>query len=112
MGHFRLRCHRAGHHDNGTQFTSVHYRGVAKDLDLVLSRPAYRHPDGNAFIERMFRTLKEEAIWTSEFDTYDQALNEIITWMDDYNNDRPHASLGERTPAEARAEAAHHKTAA
>jgi transposase InsO family protein len=32
--------------------------------------------------------------------------------MDDYNNDRPHASLGERTPAEARAEAAHHKTAA
>jgi putative transposase len=99
-------------HDNGTQFTSVHYRGVAKDLDLVLSRTAYRHPDGNAFIERMFRTLKEEAIWTSEFDTYDQALNAIITWMDDYNNDRPHASLGERTPAEARAEAANHKTAA
>jgi putative transposase len=99
-------------HDNGTQFTSVHYRGVAKNLDLVLSRTAYRHPDGNAFIERMFRTLKEEAIWTSEFDTYDQALEAITTWMDDYNNDRPHASLGERTPAQARAEAAQRKTAA
>ena len=32
--------------------------------------------------------------------------------MIDYNSERPHASLGERTPAEARAEAAQHKTAA
>ncbi len=99
-------------HDNGTQFTSVHYRDVATTLDLTLSRTAYRHPDGNAFIERMFRTLKEEAIWPSEFDTYDQALAAIMAWIQDYNNERPHASLGERTPAEARAEAAQHKTAA
>lgn len=35
-------------HDNRAQFTSVHYRGVAKDLNIVLSRTAYRHPDGNA----------------------------------------------------------------
>ena len=47
-------------HDNGTQFTAIHHRDVAKTLDLTLSRTAYRHPDGNAFIERMFRTLKEE----------------------------------------------------
>lgn len=99
-------------HDNGTQFTSVHYRGVAKDLDIVLSRTAYRHPDGNAFIERMFRTLKEEAVWPNEFDNYDQALDAILAWMIDYNTERPHASLGERTPAEARTEAAQHKTAA
>ena len=99
-------------HDNGTQFTSTHYRGVAKDLDIVLSRTAYRHPDGNAFIERMFRTLKEEAVWPNEFDNYDQALKAILAWMIDYNNERPHASLGERTPAEARAEATQHETAA
>jgi putative transposase len=99
-------------HDNGTQFTSVHYRGVAKDLDIILSRTAYRHPDGNAFIERMFRTLKEEAVWPNEFDNYDQTLEAILAWIIDYNTERPHASLGERTPAEARAEAAQHKTAA
>ena len=61
-------------HDNGTQFTATHYRAVAKTLGLTLSRTAYRHPDGNAFIERMFRTLKEEAIWPNEFDSYEQAL--------------------------------------
>ena len=32
--------------------------------------------------------------------------------MIDYNHERPHASLGERTPAEARADAVQHKTAA
>ena len=58
----------------------------------MLSRTAYRHPDGNASIERMYHTLKEEAIRTNEFDTYDQALKAITTWMDDYNNDRAHAS--------------------
>jgi putative transposase len=99
-------------HDNGTQFTSHHYRGVAATLKLKLSRTAYRHPDGNAFIERMFRTLKEEAIWPNEFDSFDQALEAILAWMIDYNHERPHASLGERTPAEARAEAVQHKTAA
>jgi putative transposase len=99
-------------HDNGTQFTSHHYRGVAATLKVKLSRTAYRHPDGNAFIERMFRTLKEEAIWPNEFDSFDQALAAILAWMIDYNHERPHASLGERTPAEARAEAVQHKTAA
>lgn len=99
-------------HDNGTQFTSTHYRDVAKDLGITLSRTAYRHPDGNAFIERMFRTLKEEAIWTAEFDTYGQAREAILSWIIDYNTQRPHASLDERTPAEARAEATPHKTAA
>lgn len=99
-------------HDNGTQFTSTHYRGVAKALDLKLSRTAYRHPDGNAFIERMFHTLKEEAVWPNEFDDYDQARTAVKEWITDYNTEHPHASLGERTPAEARAEAAQHKTAA
>ena len=56
-------------HDNGAQFTAAHYRDVAKTLDLRLSRTAYRHPEVNASIERMFRTLKEGAIWPSEFAT-------------------------------------------
>jgi putative transposase len=99
-------------HDNGTQFTSIHYRGVAKTLGLLLPRTAYRHPEGNAFIERMFRTLKEEAIWPNEFHSFDQALAAIVAWIQDYNTDRPHASLRERTPSEAYAEAAQHKAAA
>lgn len=100
-------------HDNGTQFTSIHYRQAADDLRITLSRSAYRHPDGNAFIERVFRTLKEEAIWPNEFGCFEEALAAIEAWVLDYNTERPHDSLNDRTPAEARAEAlTNHKTAA
>lgn len=100
-------------HDNGTQFTSIHYRDTADDLGIKLSRTAYRHPDGNAFIERVFRTLKEEAVWPNDFLTFDEAFEAIMIWLDDYNNERPHDSLGDRTPSEARAAVLdNHKTAA
>ena len=39
----------------------------------------YRHSDGNTFNERTLRTRKEGAIWPSEFDSFDQALAEIVT---------------------------------
>lgn len=89
-------------HDNGTQFTSIHYRDVAETLGVKLSRTAYRHPDGNAFIERLYRTLKEECVWPNDFQSFDEALAAITAWALDYNTERPHDSLGQRTPAEAR----------
>ena len=46
-------------HDNGTQFTSNHYREVAEALRVKLSRTRYRHPDGNALVERDLPFLKE-----------------------------------------------------
>jgi putative transposase len=100
-------------HGNGTQFTSTHYRETAEALHIKLSRTAYRHPDGNASIERVFRTLKEEAVWCNDFASFDEAFQAIMVWLDDYNNERPHDSLNDRTPAEERrAVPSNHKTAA
>jgi len=100
-------------HDNGTQFTANHYRETAAALGIRLSRTAYRHPDGNAFVERLYRTLKEECVWPNDFDSYQQALNAIAAWVLDYNRHRPHQALHDRTPAETRAEALNQlKTAA
>jgi putative transposase len=93
-------------HDNGTQFTAERYRIDARGLGVKLSRAAYRHPDGNAFIERLYRTMKEEAVWPNDFTSYDEALDAITTWVIDDNTERPHDSLGrDTTPAEARAAA-------
>jgi putative transposase len=92
-------------HDNGTQFTASRYRDTARMVGVKCSRTAYRHPDGNAFIERLYRTLKEECVWPEEFDSYEEALVAISAWVDDYNHERPHMSLGDRVPAEVRAEA-------
>lgn len=101
-------------HDNGTQFTAGRYRDTARELGITLSRTAYRHPDGNAFIERLYRTLKEECVWPNDFQIYEQAHAAITAWVIDYNTERPHDSLGkDTTPAEARAAALdHHNLAA
>lgn len=92
-------------HDNGTQFTANHYREVATGLGIRLSRTAYRHPDGNAFIERLYRTMKEECVWPNDFNSYQEALDAIQAWVLDYNEHRPHQALRDHTPAETRAEA-------
>lgn len=95
-------------HDNGTQFTADRYRTDAKTLGITLSRTAYRHPDGNAFIERLYRTLKEECVWPNDFADFDEAHAAIAAWVIDYNHHRPHDSLGRDTvPAEARQAALH-----
>ena len=60
----------------------------------------------------MFRTLKEQAIGLNEFYSLDQTLAAILAWMNDYNTERPHASVDERFLVHARAHAAHHATAA
>jgi len=90
-------------HDNRTPFTSNHYCQVADDLGITLSRTVYRNPDGNAFIERVFRTYKEEPVWLFDFQSFDQAKGKLERWLIDYNEERPHDSLGDRTPTEARA---------
>jgi len=84
------------------QFTAHHYRDVAHGLGVRLSRTAYRHPDGNAFIQRLYRTLQEEGVWPNDLTSFDQALPAITAWVEDYSHHRPHDSLGDRTPAEAR----------
>lgn len=95
-------------HDNGTQFTADRYRSDARALGITLSRTAYRHPDGNAFIERLYRTLKEECVWPNDFQSFEEAHAAIAAWVIDYNHHRPHDSLGRDTvPAEARAPALH-----
>lgn len=84
-------------HDNGIQFTSTHYRDVAAALGIRTSRTRYRHPDGNAFIERLYRSLKDEVVWPSDFATYEEALAAITAWITDYTAERPHQALGYRT---------------
>lgn len=63
-------------------------------------------------MERLFRALKDEAIWSNELNSFDPALEAILAWIVDYNTEHPRASLGERSPAETRAEAAQHRTEA
>lgn len=97
---------RAGLHvrrDNGSQFTSAVYNANLAALGIVGERTHFRHPDGNAFVERFFGALKDEEIWCSDYPTFEAAKEAIDQYIDEYNTQRPHSALSYRTPAEARA---------
>lgn len=87
--------------DNGTQFTSTRYMETLSRLGITHRRTAYHHPEGNSYIERFHRSLKEEEVWVHEYRSMEEARASIANWIEEYNHERPHQSLQNRTPREA-----------
>lgn len=87
--------------DNGTQFTSTRYMETLARLGITHRRTAYHHPEGNSYIERFHRSLKEEEVWVHEYRSMEEARASIANWIEEYNHERPHQSLQNRTPREA-----------
>ena len=54
----------------------------------------------NIFIERLWRSLKHEEIYLHDYGLAPEARADIGNWLRFYNQERPHQSLGYRTPAE------------
>ena len=69
-------------------------------LGIIHRRTAYNHPEGNSYIERFHRSLKEEEVWTAEYRNVQEARASIARWIQEYNHDRPHRGVGNRTPHE------------
>ena len=89
--------------DNGTQFTSARYVETLNRLGITHRRTAYNPPEGNSYIERFHRSLKEEEMWLNEYESFEQARHSIAGWIQEYNHDRPHRGLHGRTPHDAHA---------
>jgi putative transposase len=87
--------------DNGTQFTSSRFMETLGRLGITHRRTAYHHPEGNSYIERFHRSLKEEEVWTAEYRSLEEARTSIARWIQEYNHDRPHCGVQNRTPHEA-----------
>ena len=54
-----------------------------------------------AMIERLWRSLKQEAVYLHELTDGFVAERVIRKWITFYNSDRPHTALEKRTPNEA-----------
>jgi putative transposase len=87
--------------DNGSQFTSSRFMETLAQLGITQRRTAYHHPEGNSYIERFHRSLKEEEVWTSEYRSLAEARENIGRYLEEYNHDRPHRGVENRTPHEA-----------
>jgi putative transposase len=52
----------------------------------------------NIFVERLWRSLKYEEVYLNAYATVTEAKAGIGSWLDFYNMERQHQSLGYRTP--------------
>ena len=87
--------------DQGSQFTSAGFTNVLKDAGVSISMDGRGRCMDNIFIERLWRSLKYEAVYLHELTDGFKAEQVIREWIDFYNTEQPHSALGDRTPAEA-----------
>lgn len=86
--------------DNGSQPTSQKFIQVCSVLQIKQIFASYDNPKGNADTERVIRTLKEDFVWLNEWRTPFEFEEGLKAWINRYNNDYPHSSLGYQTPVQ------------
>ena len=84
--------------DQGSQFTSLDFTGVLKDVGVAISMDGRGRYMDNIFIERLWRSMKYEEIYLNAYDTVADARAGIGRWVRFYNDERPHQALGYATP--------------
>ena len=87
--------------DQASQFTSREWTDRLKAEGIAISMDAQGAWRDNVFIERLWRSLKYECVYLNAFDTVRDAQRQISSWMNYYNRERPHSTLGGKTPAKA-----------
>lgn len=86
--------------DQGVQFTSQAFVLVLGAKQISISMDGKGRALDNVFIERFWRSLKQEKIYRIELDTVKEARQAVKEYMDFYNNRRPHQALDYQVPRE------------
>ncbi|MBN2387995.1 MAG: IS3 family transposase, partial [Anaerolineales bacterium] len=86
--------------DQGSQFTSLGFVDAVESAGVDVSMDSRGRWMDNRFIERLWRSLKYEDIYLNDYLDGLDAGRGIGRWFRDYNQLRPHQSLGYATPAD------------
>jgi putative transposase len=84
--------------DNGTELTSLARLAWAVEHRVRLHYIAPGKPTQNAFIESFNGKFRDECLNESSFASLQEARDIIESWRIDYNDQRPHGSLGQLMP--------------
>jgi putative transposase len=85
--------------DQGSQFTSEKFTDELQARGVAVSMDGRGRCLDNIFIERLWRSLKYEEVYLNDYRLVTEARAGIGRWFRFYNHQRPHQSLGYRTPA-------------
>lgn len=86
--------------DNGPEFTADKFSEWAEKsgIELLYIQPG--KPNQNAFIERFNRSFREEVLDANLFNALGDVQEIADRWLTDYNEYRPHDSLGNVPPTQ------------
>jgi putative transposase len=84
--------------DNGSELTSHAFVDWAEERQIHLRFIDPGKPNQNAFIERFNKTYRTEVLDAYVFEAIDQVQQITEDWMIEYNELRPHDSLGRVPP--------------
>ncbi len=84
--------------DNGSQPTSLNFMRTCRLLDIQQAFTSYNNPKGNADTERVFRTMKEELLWLTEWNSPFELTEALKNWVQYYNQSYLHSALGYQSP--------------
>lgn len=89
------------HSDRGIQYAGLAYVAMLKRHGVRISMAAKGCPEENGYVERVMRTIKEEEVDLSEYDSFQDAREQIGEFIGTvYNTKRIHSALGYQTPGE------------
>jgi transposase InsO family protein len=86
--------------DNGCQPTSQRFMMSCSLLGIQQIFTTWSNPKGNSDTERVLRTLKEDLVWTYDWESPFAFADALDKWIVDYNTDFPHQSLNYMTPTQ------------
>lgn len=86
--------------DNGPEFVAHCVKSWITEQGSQTLYIEPGHPWENPFIERFIGTLKHDCLQRYLFDTVKEAQYILDHWLLEYNDHRPHSSLGYLTPSD------------
>jgi len=84
--------------DQGCQFTSESWCNLLKNHNIKISMDGKGRWADNVYVERLWRTIKYELVYLHRFETVTEARHAIAAYINFYNMQRPHQSLGYKVP--------------
>ena len=86
--------------DQGSQFTSEAYLEAVESAGVDVSMDGRGRWVDNRFIERLWRSVKQEDIYLQDYGDGLSAQRGLSRWFEEYNSFRPHQALNNLTPSE------------